>query len=128
MRLRLEKAQETLNAAILLAESEAFKDAANRSYYCILNTMRAVLAQDRFDSKKHSGIISEFGRRYIKAGIFPKEFSKMIYSAFDVRNNCDYEDFYIISKEEVLAQINNAKTIIDAVTAYLNTVIQDFFN
>jgi hypothetical protein len=38
----------------------SFETAANRSYYCIFNAMRAVLSLDRFDSKKHSGIIDAF--------------------------------------------------------------------
>jgi hypothetical protein len=63
--------------------------------------MRAVLASVGFSSKTHSGILSEFRRRYIKQGIFPKEFSDLIGDAFDVRNDSDYNDFYLISKEEV---------------------------
>ena len=37
-----------------------------------------MLVFDNFDSSKHSGIIAEFRRKYIKSGIFPVEMSKMI--------------------------------------------------
>lgn len=43
-----------------------YKTVANRSYYAVFSAMRAVLALDSFDSKKHSGIIAEFRRRYLK--------------------------------------------------------------
>jgi uncharacterized protein (UPF0332 family) len=57
---RLEKAAECLKAAKREIESGGFSTAANRSYYCIFHVMRAVLAIDAFDSKRHSGIIAAF--------------------------------------------------------------------
>ena len=122
MHLRLEQARECLDAAILMLDAEKYKDAANRSYYCIFHAMRAVLALDGFDSKKHSGIMSEFGRRYIKTQLFPSNSSKLIRSAFDVRNDCDYNDFYVISKDDVAIQIENAKTFLAAVEAYIKSL------
>lgn len=63
--------------------------------------MRAVLALDGIDMKKHSGVISEFRRRYIRTGLLPEELSVIISKAFDLRTDCDDDDFYLISKEEV---------------------------
>ena len=121
MKLRLEQANKCLESALLLSNAESNKDAANRSYYAIFHAMRAVLASDCFDSKKHSGIISEFRRRYIKNGIFPKEFSDIIEDAFDVRTDSDYNDFYVISKDDVTLQIENAKTFLAAVEDYIES-------
>ena len=123
MQLRLERARECLESALREVEAEAHKEAANRSYYAIFHAMRAVLALDGIDSKKHSGIISEFGHRYIKTELFPKEFSKLIQKAFKVRNDSDYDDFYVISKDEVLEQIENAKTFLGAVELYVGTLL-----
>ena len=67
---RLEHAVECLSAARNLLETGNYKSAANRSYYAVFHAMRAVLAFDEIDMKHHSGIISEFRRRYIKTGIF----------------------------------------------------------
>ena len=122
MRLRLDQARNSLEDALLLLNAGSYKGAANRSYYCQFHTMRAVLAIDGFDSKRHSGIISEFQRRYIKTGVFHKEFSRLIEAAFDVRNSSDYKDFFVISKEDVAEQIKNAKTFLAAVEAYLQTL------
>ena len=93
---------------------EQFKGAANRSYYCIFHAMRAVLALEKFDSKKHSGVISAFRKNYIRAGFFPAEFSDIIGKAFEVRNGSDYQDFYLIPKEKVETQIANAKIFLAA--------------
>ena len=70
----------------------------------------AVLALDRFDSSKHSGIISEFRRRYLKDHILPVEISKIIDSAFEIRQDSDYDDGYEADIEETSEQIRNAST------------------
>ena len=115
---RLEQAHECLRASeVNMATS--LKTAVNRSYYSIFHAMRAILALDKYDSKKHSGIISEFRLRYIKTGKFPKQFSVIIGNAFEIRNESDYEDFYIVAESEAIQQINNARLFLKAVEEYI---------
>ena len=83
--------------------------------------MRAVLAFDEIDMKHHSGIISEFRRRYIKAGIFETRMSEIISVLFDVRTDSDYDDFFVISKADTAAQIENAVYFVDHIAVYLNS-------
>ena len=82
--------------------------------------MRAVLVFDNFDSSKHSGVIAEFRRRYIKEGIFPTEISKMIGSAFTIRNASDYDDMFIASKNDTEEQIDNAEYVYKMIKEYIN--------
>ena len=110
---RLERAKEDCTAAENNLGLKDLRTAVNRAYYAIF------LALDEYDSKKHSGIISEFRMRYVKTGIFDEEISDMIGKAFQVRNKSDYEDMYIVSRNDTEIQIRNAKTIIDAVEKYL---------
>ena len=63
--------------------------------------MRAVLALDSFDSKKHSGIIAEFRKNYLMTEILPKELSLIINSLTKIRQGVDYDDVYVVSKSEV---------------------------
>jgi uncharacterized protein (UPF0332 family) len=119
---RIEKAKICLQDA--QAPNISLETAANRSYYCIFNAMRAVLALDQFDSKKHSGVISAFQKNYIKNHIFPVTFSDTIKNAFEIRLDSDYEDFYLISKANVAAQVENAKTFLEAVEKYVGERIQ----
>ena len=60
---RLAIAKERLNTAKLLIDSGDYKSAANRSYYAAFSAMRAVLALDGLDFKKHSGVIAEFRKK-----------------------------------------------------------------
>ena len=57
---RFKKAEDNLEAAKILFESSHFAESINRSYYAIFHSLRALLAFNEFDSKKHSGIISFF--------------------------------------------------------------------
>lgn|GEM_PF-3727226 len=45
----------------------------------------------------------------------------MIGEAFDVRNNSDYEDFYVLEQVDVELQMNNAKEFLDAANKFLTT-------
>lgn len=108
-KVRLETSKNCLRDCQVLINSESYKAAANRSYYAVFHAMRAVLVFDEFDSKKHSGIISEFRKRYIKTGILSTEISKIIDIQFSVRSHSDYDDFYVISKKECINQLCEAE-------------------
>ena len=118
-KIRLETAKGCLKDSQILLDSGSFKSSANRSYYAVFHAMRAVLVFDEFDSKKHSGIISEFRKRYIKTGILSAEISKIIDIQFSVRTHSDYDDFYIISKSESAEQFSEAEKMVEAVENYL---------
>lgn len=61
--LRLEHAKEKLSFIPGIMELGDYKTVANRAYYAVFYAMRAILALDGFDSKKHAGIISELNVR-----------------------------------------------------------------
>jgi len=117
---RFDRAKECLAAAKLLSAHEAtMSSALNRTYYAVFHAMRAVLALDGIDMKHHSGIISEFRKRYIKTGIFDRELSVIISRQFDNRTGSDYDDFYIIVKKDVYESLSDAGQFLDAVEGYL---------
>lgn len=117
---RIEHSLECLNASKKLLESGNYKSAANRSYYAVFHAMRAVLAFDETDMKHHSGIIAEFRRLYIKTEIFNRQLSTIISVLFDIRTESDYDDFFVISKQEVVEQISNAEFFVTEIQKYLS--------
>lgn len=117
---RIEKAKSCLRASELLLTDEAcYADSANRSYYAIFHAINALLALEEVGFKKHSGVIAYFNQHYIKAGIFEKEFGKIAGAAFDIRKDNDYADFYVISKEEVERQHENAVRFVKRIESYI---------
>lgn len=118
-RYRLSKAMEHLRDAERSLQLEMFDTAANRSYYAIFHAVRALLALSGKDFRKHSGVISCFQMDYIKTGIFDKKLSDIIKSAFSLRTESDYEDFYVISHDEVTLQVSDAREFCETVAVYI---------
>lgn len=123
---RLDIAKERIEFADKIFEIGDYKTVANRSYYAVFSAMRAVLALNGFDSKKHSGIIAEFRKEYLKSGVLPKELSEIIDGLVEVRQGSDYDDFYLISKEEVAVQLENAKMFVTTISNYLDKIYKDY--
>ena len=121
---RMSQAKESLQSAIDTLQS-SLKTSVNRSYYAVFYAMRALLALESFDSKKHSGIIGTFRQRFIKTGKLEPELSDIISAVFDVRSDSDYEDFYVVSDDEAKLQADNAAKFVDAVQNYLDTVLSE---
>ena len=122
---RLERAEEDLQSARELFVDGHYRGANNRAYYAIFHSMRAALALKSVDSSKHSGVIAEFRRLYVKEGLIPVEVSQMVGSAFTIRNASDYDDMFIASKTETEEQIANAQFVYEQINAYIKSVIME---
>jgi len=116
---RMERAKEDLDVAVKMFEEKRYRIANNRAFYSIFHAMRAVLAFDGFDSKKHSGVIAEFRKSYIKTGIFHEELSGIIGQAFEIRNASDYDDMFIASRDETCRQVDDAERFYEQVSKYV---------
>ena len=117
---RLEQAKENLEEAIALLDINKFKGASNRAYYAIFHAIKAILALEETDFKKHSSVIAYFNKNYINTEVFPKELGKRVSIARFFREKSDYVDFYIITKEECEEQIKTAEELIELVEKYIN--------
>ena len=124
-RYRMEKAKEDLETARHNYKDGSYRASVNRSYYAIFHALRAVTALDGFDSSKHSGIIAYINQHYVKAGVFDRSFSKLIDSAFRLREKADYEDFYVVAIEDAKQQIEKAEEIISIIENYLTVKQND---
>lgn len=122
-RYRLEKAEKCLESAKLLVRSEDYCGAANRSYYSIFHCIRSLLALEGVDFSKHSGVMAYFQKNYVKTKIFEKEYSKILIEAFEIRSESDYDDYYVISKEEVEKQIQKAQTFFNGIANYVEHIL-----
>ena len=118
---RFDRACDCLHTAKVNREISDYRAAANRSYYAIFHSMRAVLALEEVDMSKHSGVMAEFRKRYLKTEILDRKLSAIITEAFEIRNASDYDDFYIVAKEDVEHQIDNALLFMRAIATYLIT-------
>lgn len=119
MQYRLEAAKEHLDSAKILLEHNRYKDSVGRSYYAMFASVRALLALNGVDYSKHAGVISYFQKEYIKTGKLDKKYSKYISQAFQIRNNTDYADFFLVSQEDAREQYERAVEFYDIMKRYL---------
>jgi len=116
---RLQVSREKLEAARILFTNEKFKDSVSRSYYAMFSATRALLATKGLDSSEHSGIISLFNQNFIKTEILDKDLGRLLVEAKDLREDSDYEDFIIVSRDEAEEQLKEAEKFIHNIEAYL---------
>lgn len=117
---RIDIAKEKLKSAKILLDAEQYKDSIGRSYYALFSAVRAVLAKDQVDFSKHAGVIAYFQKNYIKTERFERKYSKYLTSAFQIRNSCDYDDFYIVSKANAEEQYRKVDEMIHVIIDYLS--------
>lgn len=117
---RLEQAKENLEEAEALFNIKKYKGASNRAYYAIFHALKAILALEQIDFKKHSSVIAHFNKEYFSKNIFPRDLGKGISEARFFREKSDYVDFYIITREECKSQIETAKQTIECVEEYID--------
>ena len=109
---RLNDGKEKLKAAKILFKNDSYKNSVSRSYYAMFASARALLATKSLDSAKHSGVVSLFNLHFVKTGIVDKECGKLLAEAKNIREESDYGDFIIVSKEEAKIQIEHAEKFI----------------
>jgi uncharacterized protein (UPF0332 family) len=99
---RMERSEELLEESKELLNNEKYKSANNRAFYSIEKGMKALLALKEINADSHNGCLSQFNIHYIKPEIakFHRGDYKEIASVERIRNNSDYDDFYIADKEE----------------------------
>lgn len=119
---RLERAKETLNTAKVIFDIKDYKSANNRAYYAIFYAIRAVLALERKDFKRHKDVIAYFNQNYINTEIFPKKLGHKISLAQSISEDSDYDDEYVASKEKTQNQIGTAEELIMQVEQYIEKI------
>ena len=118
---RLNKAKETLETArMIFNEGKDFTSANNRAYYAIFYAIRAVLAIEEVDFKRHKDVLAYFNKEYVNKEKFPKKIGRKISQAQRIREDSDYDDDYEPSFEKTEQQINTAQELIDLVEEYIH--------
>ena len=120
MKYRLEMAEERLHYSKVLLEAGSYKDSIGRSYYAMFTAVRALLAMEGQDFSKHAGVIAYFQKEFVKTGKVDRKYSKYISQAFQIRNNTDYADFFIVSAQDAKEQYEKAKEFLKVIVKYLS--------
>lgn len=116
---RLNTAEETLVVAQECHGNNHYKDAINRSYYVAFYAARAVLAIEGVDFKRHKDVVAHFNKEYVAAGKVSRDLGRLLARLQQKREQSDYDDFFIASREEAEKQLKNAISIVAGIKQYL---------
>jgi uncharacterized protein (UPF0332 family) len=116
---RMQNAKDTLNVASVCLEQKFYKDTINRCYYAAFYAVKAVLALEEVDFKRHKDAVAYFNKTYVATEIFSKEIGKRLGRLKQERESNDYDDFYMASVNDAVEQFETAKMIVAAVEGYL---------
>ncbi len=123
IKYRLERADESLNAAEIMFINDMYTSAMNRIYYSMFYSVQALLVIDDNTFSKHGQVKGYFNREFIKKGIFPKDLGKLFNKVFEYRQKFDYVDLIIPEKELISDYIIEAKRFNDIISRYLKEQI-----
>lgn len=101
IKYRLEKADETLEAAQVLLQNKLWNSTVNRLYYACFYAINALLVQNEITAQTHTGVKTQFFLKFVKTGRVSKELGKLYSDLFDGRQKGDYNDFYDFEEETV---------------------------
>ena len=96
-----------------------YKGANNRAYYSIFHSIKAILALEPIDFRKHKDVIAHFNKNYVKTEIFPRKLGHEIAEASSIREDSDYDDEFFVDEKTTKQQIETAEELIGLVEEYL---------
>ena len=116
---RLQQAKDDLKASEILYKENLYKSANNRAYYSIFHSIKAVLALEPIDFKRHKDVIAYFNKNYVSNEIFPKKMGRKISIASRMREDSDYEDEFVVEADDTKEQIETARELLVLVETYI---------
>jgi len=117
---RLQRARETLGDAHLLCDRKgSLWSVINRAYYAMFYAVLALLTSVGKGASKHSGVLTLFDEHFIKSDQLPREMSKAIHKAFELRQIGDYRELATLDEEQVTEVLTLADEFVHKVGQFL---------
>jgi len=101
IKYRLNKAQESLNDAQLLAANQSWNSCINRLYYSCYYAVSALLLKNNVATQTHTGLKTQFNLLFIKTGLISKDYGRLYSDLMDWRQKGDYGDMFDFDEESV---------------------------
>jgi uncharacterized protein (UPF0332 family) len=115
----LKKAEETLDAAKALKDRRFYNDSLSRTYYAMFYAAKGAVISQGVETKKHSRVISAFGRLFAKTGRLDPQLHRALMLAYKQRELADYR-LGAAAPEEVSTQaLKAAEDFVIAVKSFL---------
>mgnify|MGYP003655586458 CR=1 FL=1 len=120
VKYRFERAKESLEEAIILANSNHWNTVSNRLYYSLFYAVSALLIKHETQGTTHSGVKGQFHKEFIKSGIIDIEYGRLYNNLFNKRQEGDYGDFQTFDKETIEPLILAVKKFLENIKSHLD--------
>jgi uncharacterized protein len=115
IKYRFNRAQESLDEALIMIENKRWNTAINRLYYACYYAVISLLLKNDFDTSSHNGVRIIFSHKFIKTGIIDKKFGKLFSKLFDYRQKGDYGDLFDFDDKMVLPLVDQVREFISEI-------------
>lgn len=119
IKYRIEKSQEALDEAKLLAESSHFDSAVTRLYYACYYLACALLIKNNVEASSHAGVKRMFSLKFVQTGILEQKYSRIFANLMQGRQLSDYEDFIYQNQESFSKYETLAKDFCDKIKSLI---------
>ena len=113
--LQMEKANRFLEQAEMVQELKQWDLAANRYYYACFHAVQALFIHNGLASKRHSGMLSQFGLHFIKTGIIEDKLGGFLTRMEQLREKGDYNCIFSVSEEELRTIVEPAHELVTVI-------------
>ncbi|MCL4516600.1 MAG: HEPN domain-containing protein [Firmicutes bacterium] len=121
IRRLLLSAENALKESQALLSLDLYAGAVSRAYYAMFYMASAVLRTKELEFSKHSAVIAAFGQHFVKTGLVPKNYQKLLLDAFDVRQRADDQILLGVSKEMAQSAYNASKSFVEGLKSWIVT-------
>ena len=116
---RMDRANETLEDARILANAGRWNACVNRLYYACFYAVSALLLTQNVSTSKHSHARALLHRNYVRAGHVSKEMGDHYDLLFDSRHKGDYEDLVVFEAERVRPWFEPTQLFVDPIASLI---------
>ena len=120
----IEKAEKFLSTAENALNSGDYDSCVSRCYYAMFFTAQATLLTVNLNASSHKGVITLFGKHFIKTGIFEKRLGKVLNDAYDTRVVGDYGVGLVVTEQQAQDLLAEARYFVASLSRYLKNQME----
>lgn len=120
IKYRYNRAKESFEEALILADKEKWNTVINRLYYSCFYAVISLLLKHEIETHSHDGVRTQFALKFIKTGKIDKKYGKFLAKLYDFRQKGDYGDLYDYDESIARPLIEQTQDFIDEIGKFLN--------
>ena len=119
----MDLAGEKLEVARELLDLSRFDDTVSKAYYVMFYSAKAALLAIDVDLRRHSGVVSQFGQRFVKTGYADERYSRILARAMQAREASDYDPRTRASRQDAEQAIADAEAFLEKAREILKRML-----